>query len=86
MKDYSKPNVYTGSTPNASKPKLSKAAQKIIERKKKNDVIINEMKHKIKGQSSVEDSNTRNYDQTNVSNNKAKSENYISNVLRIKTK
>lgn len=44
------------------------------------------MKHKIKGQTQVEDSNTRNYDQTNVSKNKAKSENYISAILRNKTK
>ena len=86
MKDNSKPTVYGGSTQSTYKPKLSKAAQKIIERKKKNEVIINEMKHKIKGQSPVEDPNTRNHDQTNVSSNKAKSENHISSILRNKTK
>lgn len=79
MRQYKRSHTPNNNNSNVKKPKLSTAAQKILERKKKNEQMLRQMETRIKGV-------TRNYDEYNSSTQKAKSENCVSNKVRYNPK
>lgn len=86
MRSNKRDNTPGSSNPATKKPKLSKAAQKILERKKKNEQMLKQMESRIKGRVTNNKLITRNYDQFSSSNKKARSENHTSNKVRYSNK
>jgi hypothetical protein len=86
MKQVKRAKTPTSDSPRERKPKISKAAAKIIERRKQNEIMLKQMERKIKGTAQNQQLITRNYEHFDSTNQKAKSENLVSNKVRYNSK